>query len=158
MQRNKASRAEIGSTLEAFGDSRPALPSDQVTSHSRSLCDELFNIDLASQSALNPPIGIQRQLELSTLPPRMLVRTSMLRSSLRTPAIRAPALAVNSIQSRNAHAISNPTLSNIETRWESMPPQEQADLWMALRDRMKGNWHELTLAEKKAGTRKAREA
>jgi Cytochrome c oxidase subunit IV len=32
-----------------------------------------------------------------------------------------------------------------------MPPQEQADLWMALRDRMKTNWHELTLAEKKAG-------
>lgn len=33
-----------------------------------------------------------------------------------------------------------------------MPPQEQADLWMALRDRMKANWAELTLQEKKAGT------
>ena len=33
-----------------------------------------------------------------------------------------------------------------------MPPQEQADLWMALRDRMKTNWAELTLQEKKAGT------
>lgn len=32
-----------------------------------------------------------------------------------------------------------------------MPPQEQADLWMALRDRMKVNWAELTLQEKKAG-------
>ncbi len=32
-----------------------------------------------------------------------------------------------------------------------MPPQEQADLWMALRDRMKSNWSELTLQEKKAG-------
>jgi len=31
-----------------------------------------------------------------------------------------------------------------------MPPQEQADLWMALRDRMKVNWAELTLQEKKA--------
>jgi len=31
-----------------------------------------------------------------------------------------------------------------------MPPQEQADLWMALRDRMKTNWAELTLQEKKA--------
>ncbi|KAI9680338.1 MAG: Phosphatidyl-N-methylethanolamine N-methyltransferase [Trizodia sp. TS-e1964] len=31
-----------------------------------------------------------------------------------------------------------------------MPPQEQADLWMALRDRMKINWHEMTLQEKKA--------
>jgi hypothetical protein len=33
-----------------------------------------------------------------------------------------------------------------------MPPQEQADLWMALRDRMKVNWAELTVQEKKAGT------
>jgi cytochrome c oxidase subunit 4 len=32
-----------------------------------------------------------------------------------------------------------------------MPPQEQADLWMQLRDRMKVNWAELTLQEKKAG-------
>lgn len=32
-----------------------------------------------------------------------------------------------------------------------MPPQEQAELWMALRDRMKADWHELTLQEKKAG-------
>jgi len=31
-----------------------------------------------------------------------------------------------------------------------MPPQEQADLWMALRDRMKTNWVELTTQEKKA--------
>lgn len=50
------------------------------------------------------------------------------------------------------HAISNPTLANIEKRWESMPLQEQADLWMSLRDRMKGPWAELTLQEKKAGT------
>lgn len=32
-----------------------------------------------------------------------------------------------------------------------MPPQEQADLWMALRDRMKIDWHDLTMQEKKAG-------
>lgn len=32
-----------------------------------------------------------------------------------------------------------------------MPPQEQAELWMALRDRMKADWSELTLQEKKAG-------
>ena len=54
-------------------------------------------------------------------------------------------------QKRRAHAISNPTLANIEKRWEAMPPQEQADLWMALRDRMKTNWAELTVQEKKAG-------
>jgi cytochrome c oxidase subunit 4 len=54
-------------------------------------------------------------------------------------------------QVRCAHAVSNPTLANIEKRWEAMPPQEQADLWMALRDRMKVNWNELTVQEKKAG-------
>ena len=54
-------------------------------------------------------------------------------------------------QTRQAHAISNPTLANIEKRWEDMPPQEQADLWMSLRDRMKVDWKELTLQEKKAG-------
>lgn len=32
-----------------------------------------------------------------------------------------------------------------------MPLQEQAELWMALRDRMKENWQELTIQEKKAG-------
>ncbi|KAK5172774.1 Cytochrome c oxidase subunit 5B, mitochondrial [Saxophila tyrrhenica] len=53
-------------------------------------------------------------------------------------------------QTRQAHAISNPTLANIEKRWEAMPPQEQADLWMALRDRMKVDWNELTLQEKRA--------
>lgn len=41
-------------------------------------------------------------------------------------------------------------MAGIEKRWEQMNPQEQADLWMALRDRMKIDWHELTLQEKKA--------
>jgi len=49
-----------------------------------------------------------------------------------------------------AYAISNPKLAGIEKRWEAMLPQEQADLWMALRDRMKTDWHQLTLQEKKA--------
>ncbi|KAF3172743.1 Cytochrome c oxidase subunit 5A [Orbilia oligospora] len=49
-----------------------------------------------------------------------------------------------------SHAVSAPTLADIEKRWENMPPQEQAELWMALRDRMKGSWADLTLAEKKA--------
>jgi cytochrome c oxidase subunit 4 len=43
-------------------------------------------------------------------------------------------------------------LAKIETRWDGMPPQEQADLWMALRDRMKGDWNTLTAQEKKAGS------
>lgn len=54
-------------------------------------------------------------------------------------------------QSRTAHAISNPTLAGIEKRWEGLPPQEQAELWMQLRDRMKVDWNEMTLQEKKAG-------
>ena len=49
------------------------------------------------------------------------------------------------------HAISNPTLANIEKRWPDMPPQQQAELWMALRDRMTGDWHNLTMQEKRSG-------
>ncbi|KIV92691.1 hypothetical protein PV10_03963 [Exophiala mesophila] len=52
-------------------------------------------------------------------------------------------------QVRSAHAISNPTLAGIEKRWEGLPPQDQAELWMQLRDRMKVDWKELTLQEKK---------
>jgi predicted Fe-S protein YdhL (DUF1289 family) len=73
---------------------------------------------------------------------------------LRTTGTAAAALrsSVRATQTRRAHAISNPTLANIVKRWEAMPPQEQADLWMALRDRMKVDWTEMTLQEKKAGT------
>lgn len=66
-------------------------------------------------------------------------------------AARQPATAALGYRAASTHAISNPTLANIEKRWEGMPVQEQADLWMALRDRMKGNWAELTAQEKKAG-------
>ncbi|KAG8673463.1 hypothetical protein FPOAC1_006775 [Fusarium poae] len=68
-----------------------------------------------------------------------LLRKSLVRS---TPALASRAAST--------HAISNPTLANIEKRWEGMPLQEQAELWMALRDRMQSNWTELTLQEKKA--------
>ena len=72
-------------------------------------------------------------------------------AATRTALPRAAPVACQLQQSRQAHAISNPTLANIEKRWEDMPPQEQADLWMTLRDRMKTDWKELTLQEKKAG-------
>jgi cytochrome c oxidase subunit 4 len=72
-----------------------------------------------------------------------------LRRSLR--AVARPTSSLTLCRAASAHAISNPTLANIEKRWEDMPPQEQADLWMSLRDRMKENWAELTLQEKKAG-------
>lgn len=71
--------------------------------------------------------------------------SSLLRKGLVRSVPAATSRAVSS------QALSNPTLKNIEKRWEGMPLQEQADLWMALRDRMKGNWSELTLQEKKAG-------
>lgn len=81
---------------------------------------------------------------------------SIARAVPRSPAaIRAgPIASLNALQTRAAsdHAISNPTLAGIERRWEGMPPQEQAELWMQLRDRMKVDWHQMTLQEKKAGT------
>jgi cytochrome c oxidase subunit 4 len=73
-----------------------------------------------------------------------MMRHTILRSSTR-------ALVRPTVQRRAAHAISSPTLANIEKRWETMPPQEQADLWMSLRDRMKVNWIEMTPQEKRAG-------
>ncbi|OHE96145.1 cytochrome c oxidase polypeptide 5 [Colletotrichum orchidophilum] len=68
--------------------------------------------------------------------------------SLARTGLRAQSAVIR--RAASTHAISNPTLANIEKRWEGMPLQEQADLWMALRDRMKGPWAELTLQEKKA--------
>lgn len=72
--------------------------------------------------------------------------SSLLRAGARASPLRVQRAAAST------HAISNPTLANIEKRWEGMPQTEQAELWMALRDRMKGNWAELTVQEKKAGT------
>lgn len=84
-----------------------------------------------------------------------MFRTTLRRLPARvSPSSRtttASAAAAARQQTRQAHAISNPTLANIEKRWDAMPPQEQADLWMALRDRMKVDWTEMTLQEKKAG-------
>lgn len=72
------------------------------------------------------------------------------RQAIYAPRIAPAACIQQQQQIRKAHAISNPTLANIEKRWEDMPPQEQADLWMSLRDRMKVDWKELTMQEKKA--------
>ena len=78
---------------------------------------------------------------------RSIPRTARI---LQTPSVQRAPLAVQS-RSANTHAISNPTLAGIEKRWEEMQPQEQAQLWMDLRDRMKVDWKELTLQERKAG-------
>ena len=97
---------------------------------------------------------------LRSLPRAAPSSSSLLYGGLRTNPqyIRPATICLNSQQTQQArsagtHAISNPTLAGIEKRWEVMPPQEQADLWMALRDRMKVDWHELTPQEKRAGMR-----
>ncbi|PYI26199.1 cytochrome c oxidase polypeptide 5, mitochondrial [Aspergillus indologenus CBS 114.80] len=66
------------------------------------------------------------------------------------PQAEKQTIASQQTRAASEHAISNPTLAGIEKRWEAMPPQEQADLWMQLRDRMQADWHQLTLQEKKA--------
>jgi len=75
---------------------------------------------------------------------------AVLASASATRIANRAALAAFQQSRHSSQAISNPTLANIEKRWENMGPQEQADLWMALRDRMKTDWHELTTQEKKA--------
>ena len=84
------------------------------------------------------------------------IRGPSIRTALRSPQTKLPLCTSDAKKQQTrsvaGHAISNPSLSQIEKRWEAMPPQEQADLWMALRDRMKNDWHELTLQERKAGT------
>lgn len=79
-------------------------------------------------------------------------RTAAVRSNAVPMARFAAPAQVLQTRASSQHAIANPTLAGIEKRWESMPPQEQAELWMQLRDRMKVDWHEMTLQEKKAGT------
>ncbi|PLB34661.1 cytochrome c oxidase subunit IV family protein [Aspergillus candidus] len=66
------------------------------------------------------------------------------------PQLEKKSVAPQQIRAASEHAIANPTLAGIEKRWEGMPPQEQAELWMQLRDRMKVDWHQMTLQEKKA--------
>ncbi|EEQ33999.1 Cytochrome c oxidase subunit 5B, mitochondrial [Microsporum canis] len=70
----------------------------------------------------------------------------------RVPVNNQPAsLSKQQIRSASSeHAIANPVLAGIEKRWEAMPPQDQAELWMKLRDRMKVDWKEMTLQEKRA--------
>ena len=82
-----------------------------------------------------------------------MLRTSQLQL-LRGRVVRPAQVSSASLtlsRAATTHALSNPTLANIEKRWEGMPPQEQAELWMALRDRMRESWKDLTLQEKKAG-------
>lgn len=74
-------------------------------------------------------------------------------TTVRPQAQQAAVAVPQQTRAASEHAIANPTLASIEKRWEALPPQEQADLWMQLRDRMKVDWHQMTAQEKKAGMR-----
>ncbi|KAJ5442473.1 Cytochrome c oxidase subunit IV family [Penicillium cf. griseofulvum] len=107
----------------------------------------------------DPTLNTSIEPDFDVVLPPPACRTMFLRTVSRavprsTAATRAAPTAVNTLQTRAAsdHAIPNPTLANIEKRWEVMPPQEQAELWMQLRDRMKVDWHQMTLQEKKAAS------
>lgn len=128
---------------------------------SRDRCSKLYVTDL---SLLLSYFATSRGALMSSAMLRSLSRAAPSSASLRVHSSRLqiqpaqlPAATCliegRGDQRRHAsiHAISNPTLAGIEKRWEEMPPQEQAELWMALRDRMKTDWHEMTLQEKKAG-------
>ena len=86
---------------------------------------------------------------------RAISSSSLISNPLvRPPRLSLPAakriLRVQPQRCATSYAISGPTLAGIEKRWENMPPQEQAELWMQLRDRMVEDWNNLTLQEKKA--------
>ena len=121
----------------------------QLTFH---ICEELSH-----HSSLSATLCSYTMLRsfLRAAPSSPSIRGPSVRTALRNTRTTLPIctseVRKQQIRSVAAHAISNPTLSQIEKRWEGMPPQEQADLWMALRDRMKNDWHELTLQERKAG-------
>ena len=107
----------------------------------------LHSLPRAARTSKTSSVQCSRQLASS-------VRSYQTTAQRLSPAFSAVQQApiTSQSQTRSAHAISNPTLAGIEKRWEGMPPQEQAELWMQLRDRMKVDWNEMTLQEKKAGT------
>ncbi|KAF2085809.1 COX4-domain-containing protein [Saccharata proteae CBS 121410] len=123
-------------------------PSPHTRTHREHRSRHPAHHQLAAPPTSTAAFALRPALVLLSTPPTSIamLRTSVARASAASrQAVRAPLQ-----QTRQAHAISNPTLANIEKRWEAMPPQEQADLWMALRDRMKTDWKELTMQEKKA--------
>ncbi|ORY78638.1 putative cytochrome c oxidase polypeptide 5, mitochondrial [Protomyces lactucae-debilis] len=74
----------------------------------------------------------------------------MLRNALRTTSTTASLRAAGLSSIRQAHTISTPTLIHLEKRWDTLSPQEQADLQSQLAKRQEGPWTELTPEEKRA--------
>lgn len=58
--------------------------------------------------------------------------------------------ATTALRHSSSKAISNPTLMNLEERWETMTEEERGDIISQLAERQKGSWTELTQQEKKA--------
>ncbi len=152
---------------ESYDPSRDLLP--VILSHPQALpsSGSRRNHEAFVSKPLNPDNPHGRRTSSPTRPPRQLIPSPLHSNSLphfispkmmRTSAtslvrksLARSSLPLAAVRAQSTQAISNPTLANIEKRWEGMPLQEQADLWMALRDRMKGNWKELSVQEQKAG-------
>ncbi|KAI5777904.1 cytochrome-C oxidase-like protein [Geopyxis carbonaria] len=85
-----------------------------------------------------------------------MIRSLSLRALLPKPSAhsRVSIVQLHRTESTSAtttnRAVSNADLVNIEKRWDDMPPAEQAQIWMSLRDRMVHDWNDLTALEKKA--------
>jgi hypothetical protein len=134
------------------------IVTDKVTSRWREKIDTILPNPIGgAQSPVSPPAANLSPL-IVPRPALIMLRVPLRRAvagaarppvhSQLAPSLQSP---IARLQTRmQSQALSNPTLANIEKRWEAMPPQEQAELWMALRDRMKVDWHELTPMEKKA--------
>lgn len=103
-----------------------------------------------SRASLLTSSAVRTSKQSSFAAPRFVAAARSLHTSpiQRDAATTAPPPASGS---RSEHALSNPLLANIDKRWDKMPPQEQAELWMAVRDRMVVDWHQLTHQEKRAG-------
>lgn len=72
----------------------------------------------------------------------------MLRSIRPMPVARAALRATT--RAASTKAISTPTIIDLESRWETMPADEQEDIISQLAERQKGPWTELTPNEKRA--------
>ena len=70
-------------------------------------------------------------------------------SALRTSA---PKMMVGVRFNSNSgnYTLSPQLLADLPARWETMGPADQANVWMTLRDRMAGDWKEMTREERVA--------
>ncbi|EDK41013.1 hypothetical protein PGUG_05111 [Meyerozyma guilliermondii ATCC 6260] len=70
----------------------------------------------------------------------------MLRSSIQRIAVRSQ----STVTKTAPRALSNAYVGSLETRWETLPKEDQTRITEELKARMELPWQELTTAEKKA--------